>query len=402
MLREQVIAPRAGRNTSGGASGGASGGKAPGGGGTIPQRPVTKRGRNTSAAGGKSPGRTAGRRSWKGALGYVPLALKCLLALGVGVVIFAAYRAAASASFFRAEVIDVEGANRAAKEDLQALVRRRAASSGVWDADLEQISAELREQPWVRSAVVSRVLPSGLRVRVTEREPRAVVRTSAGRFVWADDDGVILGAVSPTDRMPPFMMRGWDEAGSTDARAANRERVAMYVEVTRDWESAGLAERVSEVNLEDLRDVRVQLAGDDSQVEVRLGKEKAGERLRQALKVLDEQRQTPRGPFITYIDLTPGTRAVVGTNVRAQQAQAAAAAGDSEKSDAAAGAAPRAEPHQAEQRQTEPRRRGAAEKRENRRAGEGRRIEDAPDKRRRAGGAERAPAVAAERPRRVG
>lgn len=340
-------------------------------------------------------------------LGYVPLALKCLLALGVGVMVFAAYRAAASAAFFRAEVIDVEGANRAAKEDLRAIVRRAAASSGVWDADLERISAELREQPWVRSAVVSRVLPSGLRVRVTEREPRAVVRTSAGRFVWADDDGVILGAVSPTDRMPPFMVRGWNETGSAEARAANRERIAKYVEVTSAWESAGLAERVSEVNLEDLRDVRVQLAGDDSQVEVRLGKEKAGERLRQALKVLDEQRQTPRGPFITYIDLTPGTRAVVGTNVRAQQAQSAAGAVDSEKSDDATGAPARAEQRQAEsrraeQRQTEPRRRGAAEKRENRRAGEGRRTEDAPDKRRRAGDAERAPAVATERPRRVG
>ncbi|MDQ3687855.1 MAG: FtsQ-type POTRA domain-containing protein, partial [Acidobacteriota bacterium] len=327
MLREQVIIPRAGRNSPGG--------KAQGD-GVIAQRPVVKRGRGNPASGGKQSGRKSSRRSWNSVLGYAPLALKCLLAIGLGVLIFATYRAAASASFFRAEVVDIEGTSRAAKDDLRALVRRAAASSGVWDANLERIGAELREQPWVRSVVVSRVLPSGLRVRVTEREPRAVVRTSAGRFVWVDEDGVSLGTLSPTDRMPSFFMRGWDESGGADARAENRERVAKYVEVMRDWESAGLAERVSEVNLDDLRDVRVQLAGDDSRIEVRLGKEKMGERLQQALKVLDEQRQTPRGPFITYIDLTPGTRAVVGTNVKAQQAQSATGVVDSNKRDDAA------------------------------------------------------------------
>ncbi|MGI8564928.1 MAG: cell division protein FtsQ/DivIB [Pyrinomonadaceae bacterium] len=383
MLREQVIIPRAGRNSPGG--------KAQGD-GVIAQRPVAKRGRGNPAIGGKQSGRKSSRQSWGIVLGYVPFALKCLLAIGLGVVIFATYRAAASASFFRAEVVDIEGTHRAAKDDLRAIVRRAAASSGVWDADLERIGMELREQPWVRSVVVSRVLPSGLRVRVTEREPRAVVRNSAGRFVWVDEDGVSLGTLSPADQMPSFFMRGWDESGGVDARAENRERVAKYVEVMRDWELAGLAERVSEVNLDDLRDVRVQLAGDDSRIEVRLGKEKMGERLQQALKVLDEQRQTPRGPFITYIDLTPGTRAVVGTNVKAQQAQSAGADGSGKSGDAASRATP----------QTADRHRRAKDKRETGRAGEAERLEDAPRKRNREGTSERAPAVAAERPRRVG
>jgi hypothetical protein len=62
----------------------------------------------------------------------------------------------------------------------------------------------------------------------------------------------------------------------------------------------------------DLRDVRVQLAGDDSQIEVRLGSEDQGVRLKKALNVLDAQRQTARGPLISYIDLTQGKRAIVG------------------------------------------------------------------------------------------
>jgi len=76
------------------------------------------------------------------------------------------------------------------------------------------------------------------------------------------------------------------------------------------WRS--ISERVSEVNLLDLRDVRVQLAGDDSQIEVRLGSQEQSARLSKALSVLDAQRQTARGPLISYIDLTQGKRAIVG------------------------------------------------------------------------------------------
>ena len=69
---------------------------------------------------------------------------------------------------------------------------------------------------------------------------------------------------------------------------------------------------MSEVNVQDIRDVRVQLAGDDSQIEVRLGSQDQAVRSGKALTVLDAQRQTSRGPLISYIDLTQGKRAIVG------------------------------------------------------------------------------------------
>ena len=116
----------------------------------------------------------------------------------------------------------------------------------------------------------------------------------------------------PADQMPAFFLRGWNEDKSVAAIAGNRERVQRYLELTREWGAAGLAERVSEVNLMDLRDVRVQLTGDDSQIEVRLGAQDFGKRLKKALSVLDEERNGPNGPLISYIDLTQGTRIFVG------------------------------------------------------------------------------------------
>jgi hypothetical protein len=84
------------------------------------------------------------------------------------------------------------------------------------------------------------------------------------------------------------------------------------LELQRDWDAAGLSERVSEVNLMDLRDIRAQLAGENSQIEVRLGSQDHGKRLKDALDILDGQRHTPRGSLISYIDLSQGKRAIVG------------------------------------------------------------------------------------------
>ena len=76
----------------------------------------------------------------------------------------------------------------------------------------------------------------------------------------------------------------------------------------------------------------MQLAGDDASIEVRLGKDDYAKRLRQALEVLDAQRGTARAPCITYVDVSQGKRAIIGTGATARYQQSAPAA-DAESSD---------------------------------------------------------------------
>lgn len=294
-MKEQVITPRAAGR------GGASG---KGRSGEIVQRPA-RRDRGSSATRARGSGLS-------GVLAYLPLFGKIALAVTIGLLVFAGYRAAASASFFQARNVDVSGTTRSSSDEIKAIVRRGVAQTGVWRADLDAISRELKTVAWVKEAVVSRVLPDGLRVRVTEREPRAIVRTTSGKFLWVDEEAINLGAASPTDQIS---MRGWDENGNEAARAENRERIQKFLEMTRDWETKGLSRRVSEVNLNDLHDVRVQLTGDDSQIEVQLGKEDFGNRLESALATLDKQRSTPIGPFILHINVAQGVEsrsAIIG------------------------------------------------------------------------------------------
>ena len=290
-MREQVVAHKVG-NRSGGS---------PRRSGAVTQRPARREG----------SGDAVGSRL-RVLLGYLPTFLKLALAIAAAVLVFAGYRVAASASFFQVRRVEVQGNSRVSANDIQSLVRKETENTGVWKADLAGITARLERLPWVKTAVVSRVLPDGIRVRISERVPRAVARTGSGRFRWVDEDAVLLGEMLPTDQLPSFFLRGLNDEDSVAARQENRERVQKFLELQHDWDAAGLSERVSEVNLIDVRDVRAQLAGDSSQIEVRLGSHDHGKRLQDALNVLDSQRQTPRGALISYIDLSQGKRAIVG------------------------------------------------------------------------------------------
>jgi len=241
---------------------------------------------------------------------YVPKALKVVLSVLVLITLIVGYRVAASASLFQLHSVDVTGTSRTSAEEIQAITRRAVLRTGVWRADLTAVSNELGHLPGVRLAVVSRVLPDGLRVRISERVPVAVVRTSAGHFVWVDDEGVMLGEMKPDDRMPAFFVRGWNEEGTDEARKENVERIKKYLELVREWDAQGLSNRVSEVTLIDVRDVRAQLAGKDSQTEVRLGASDSGERLKVALNQLDIYKQAPGGSSITYVDVQTGRVAI--------------------------------------------------------------------------------------------
>lgn len=291
-MREQVIPQKVGNRTGMGKSRASAG-----------QRPT------------KRPAESIGARL-RSLVGYVPTALRIGLVAIVVLLGVVVYRAAAAASFFQIKKVETKGTSRASVDDIQALVRREVATTGVWRADLQELSQHLERLPWVRTAIVTRVLPDGIRVRITERQPRAVVRNSSGKFIWVDDDAVYLGEMAPTDQMPTFFLRGWnDEEGG---QAENKQRVAKFLELQKDWDGQGLSERVSELNLQDLRDVRVQLANDDSRIEIRLGGQEQGARLKKALTVLDAQRQTARGPLISYIDLSQGKRAIVGLTTGSQ------------------------------------------------------------------------------------
>jgi cell division protein FtsQ len=317
-MKEQAIASRGSRRSSAATR-------------EFVQRPARRDGRDAGPSWSFSP---------RALFGYVPSALKVVLAILALMATFVGYRVAASAAMFQVASIDVTGTSRTSAEEIEGVTRRAVARTGVWRADLSAISAELGRLPGVRRAVVSRVLPDRLRVRVTERVPVAVVHTANGHLVWVDDEGIALGEMKPADRVPSFFIRGWNEEGTEDARKENAERVQKYQEAQREWDALGLSERVSEITLIDLSDVRAQLAGRDSQIEARLGGKDLGQRLKEELQDLDEYKQTPRGSSITYLEFQGG-RVIIGSSSGGKVA-AGTEAPDAGVNDRGAASAPKA------------------------------------------------------------
>jgi len=71
--------------------------------------------------------------------------------------------------------------------------------------------------------------------------PSACLRSCAhdvGSLSLVDDDAVLLGEMLPTDQIPAFFLRGLSEEDPEGAREENRERVAKFLELQRDWDAA--------------------------------------------------------------------------------------------------------------------------------------------------------------------
>ena len=211
------------------------------------------------------------------------------------------YRTVTASAFFDVKKIDVRGANRAPKDDIERVARLFTEKSGVWNADLKAIKDNVEKITLVKTAVVSRVLPDGLRVNVTERLPRAVVRTNAGDF-WADDDAVILGVVGKDEARPPFVLRGWDEAKNEKAAKDNRERVKVYAKMLIEWQDYELAKRVTAVNLADLREPQAVVQDSGETVTIILANENYKNRLKSGLEKI-----AGRGREVKSIDVSSST-----------------------------------------------------------------------------------------------
>lgn len=239
---------------------------------------------------------------------FVPLFFILCILFCLGFLAFMGYRTVTASDFFEVKNIDVRGAARSSKEEIERIVRSQTEKSGVWNADLAEIKNKVERLVEVKSAAVSRVLPDGVRVNVAERIPKAVVRLDAGDF-WADDDAVILGAIGKTEERPPFVLRGWDETKTDGAAKENQLRVKIYQRMLEDWREFDLSKRVEIVDLTSLRTPQAIVQDSGETVTIFLAKEDFGKRLQTGLK-----RIAGRGKELKSIDVS-GNGEVLGFRV---------------------------------------------------------------------------------------
>ncbi|MGA3323903.1 MAG: FtsQ-type POTRA domain-containing protein [Terriglobia bacterium] len=139
--------------------------------------------------------------------------------------------------------------------------------------------------PWVREASVTRVLPHGLLVHITERTPVAYANVG-GRVSLVDGDGMLLE--KPENGAFDFpVLYGLENLASIDER---RARLALYQEFMRQLgvEVPRAGWMISEVYLTDAEDLRALLISGQQTVQVHFGQKDFLERFRNFLALLPE------------------------------------------------------------------------------------------------------------------
>jgi len=143
--------------------------------------------------------------------------------------------------------------------------------------------------PWVRTAAVTRVLPHGLLVHITERTPVAFA-TLGGRVSLVDGDGMLLE--KPESGVFDFpVISGLENLASVEER---RSRLALYQEFMQQlgMEAARPGWMISEVDLTDPEDLKALLILGQQTVQVHFGHQDFLERFRSFLSLLPELRKS--------------------------------------------------------------------------------------------------------------
>lgn len=235
---------------------------------------------------------TASWRSWR-----------ALVAVAAGFAgLYATYQAfdlVLHASALRVHRIVVRGHVRLSSGEVQSLVDGLRGSN-ILIADLARYRDRLRNSPWVADVAMRRVLPSTIEVFVSERDPVALCRYN-GQLYLVDRDGTLIDEFGP--RYIQFdlpIIDGAIRAPASGEPLVDEERIALAARVIDDASAdPTLAERISQIDVSDLRDAIVLL--DDDPALLHLGTTKFAERLQGYIDLAERLRETV--PEIDYADL---------------------------------------------------------------------------------------------------
>ena len=149
-----------------------------------------------------------------------------------------AYRHTQSNERFAVRTIEVDGVVHTPRGALD-LITQRYVGLNLFQIDIEHVQSDLGGLGWVRRIDIEKKLPDTLRIKITERQPVALLRNN-DRLLYVDEDGVAFAELSPRvgDSDLPLISDASDSelvrtvALLRDLRAKDRE---LYSRVSEVW-----------------------------------------------------------------------------------------------------------------------------------------------------------------------
>ena len=210
------------------------------------------------------------------------------------------------ADALRIDTITVEGNRRLSPGEIAGLVEQLRGEN-LLVADLAVGRESLLASGWIRDAVLRRVLPSAVHIRVDERRPVGLGRIGS-RLYLVDGTGRVIDEYGP--RFADLDLPVIDGlSGSSPGTDADTRRAALAARLLADVGAHGdLANRVSQVDVANPHDAVVLLNGDP--VRVHLGERDFVARLRTYLDIASVLREAV--PDMDYVDVRFDRKVYVG------------------------------------------------------------------------------------------
>jgi len=183
---------------------------------------------------------------------------------------FSAYRYVRNTEILTVRSVTVGGCKYSDPSKIEAIARQKFPSN-ILLIDLSALQTLLEQEPWVSRAEIRRILPSSLKIDIQERTP-SIIADIGGELVLLDRDGYLLDVYDSRYGkfdVPVFTgLRGDNPESYKVLQEENSARVRLGVQVMSDLQagSEDLIRVISEIDLSDLKNVRILLVNDATEI----------------------------------------------------------------------------------------------------------------------------------------
>jgi cell division protein FtsQ len=251
-------------------------------------------------------------RDWKKLFHRV---LRITVAIGSGTLIVSGSLLTAQmlleSGYFSVNKVRVEHQARVSEGDILDM-SDIVVGDGIFELDLHMIGSKIEENPWIESAEVERVFPDEVVIRVSEREPRAIV--DLGYLYYLDESGEVFKMLDADDRLDFPVVTGIDREMMIDQQDEVQEWLLKSLSLMKQIEGRALfnLDDISEVyvDLEDGLTVYTRIGG----VPVHLGHKAYVGKLDRLERIYADLE--PRLRALEYIDLNVADRVIVKVDVK--------------------------------------------------------------------------------------
>ena len=223
--------------------------------------------------------------------------------MGVG---YMGYRSVLTGKAFALREVRLEGAVHLTREDVIRLSLLHVGEN-LFRLDAPRVAESVRRSPWVKSALVRRVLPGTLLVEVTERT--AVALWSDGTLYFVSAEGEIFKPVEPGDNVDlPIITSETSEIGKD--RAVLETALEGALQVIAEYNGSALAKKWPLAEVHVLPDGAYRAHVGRSGVRLDLGRPPFGDKVERTLQAVSEVERRGQKPVAVFLS-EDAERAVV-------------------------------------------------------------------------------------------